>query len=79
MTGIDLSEASVDLANGAIYQGDLVLEIDGERSQYRELMLTRLDSPHHYGDIFFTLDIKQVDIRKHENFRDNVNPPSINF
>lgn len=79
MTKIDFSEASVYLANGDVYRGDLVLGTDGENSRCRELMLGRPDAPYHYGDMIFGLDIKQTDIRKHDDLRDIVDPPSVNF
>ena len=79
VTKIDFSEASVYLANGDIYQGDLVLGTDGENSQCRELMLGRPDPPYHYGDMIFGLDIRQEEICKHDDLRDIVDPPSVHF
>ena len=76
---INFSEASVHLVNGEVYRGDLILGTDGENSQCRELMLERPDPPYHYGDIIFGLDIKQEDIRSHEDLREIVDPPSVNF
>ena len=79
VTKIIFSEAAVRLANGDVYQGDLVLGTDGENSQCREFMLGRPDPPYHNGDMIFGLDIKQTEIRKHDDLRDIVEPPSVNF
>ena len=75
MTENDFLEASVHLANGDVYKGDLALGTDGENSQCHELMLARPDPPCHYGDMNFGLDVKQVDIRKHGGLQDIVDPP----
>ncbi|MCJ1384329.1 hypothetical protein MMC17_007445, partial [Xylographa soralifera] len=74
---INFSEPLVHLADGHVYNADLVLGTDGENSQCRELMLERPDRPFHYGDLIFGLDIPQDAIRKHDDLRDLVTPPGV--
>ena len=76
---IDFSTTSVLLNNGEVYQGDLILGADGENSQCRELLLGRKDPPYHWGEAIFAFDISQDEIRHHEELRDLLDPPKVNF
>ena len=57
VTKDDFPEASVHLANGDVYKGDIVLRTYGEKARCRELMLARSDSPCHNGGMIIGLDI----------------------
>ena len=76
---IDFPNTSVHLENGEVYQGDLILGADGENSQCRELLLGRKDPPYHWGEAIYAFDISQDEIRQHEELRDLIDPPKVNF
>ena len=76
---IDFSKPAVELSDGGIHEADLILGADGENSQSRELLLGRKDTPYHWGEAIYAFDIEQEEVRQHEELRELIDPPKVNF
>lgn len=59
---IDFSRPSLQLSTGAVYEADVILGADGERSFCRTALLGRDDPPVPTGDVVFRIAVARKDI-----------------
>lgn len=64
VTDLDFSRPSVKISTGEVYEADLVLGADGDRSACRSALLGYPDLPVSTGDIVFRIAIQRPDITK---------------
>lgn len=62
VASIDFSHPSLRLATGAVYDADVILGADGERSLCRSALLGRPDPPESTGDVVFRIAVARNDI-----------------
>lgn len=59
---IDFSKPSLRLSTGKIYEADLIIGADGERSRCRGGLLGREDPPFNPGDVVYRISVPTTDI-----------------
>ncbi|KAK3313153.1 hypothetical protein B0H66DRAFT_484692 [Apodospora peruviana] len=62
VTSIDFSKASLRISTGEIYQADVILGADGERSACRSALLGHTDLPVSTGDVVYRIAVQRRDI-----------------
>jgi salicylate hydroxylase len=62
LTSADFAAAAVALADGRVFEADLVVGADGEGSQCRSLLLGRPDPPFHFGHKVFSCQVALADM-----------------
>ncbi|KAJ8107045.1 hypothetical protein OPT61_g9135 [Boeremia exigua] len=64
VTEIDFNRPSLRLSSGEIYEADMILGADGERSRCRGSLLGRLDPPYSPGDVVYRVSVPTKDIKQ---------------
>ena len=77
--GIEVAAGRVILESGEVYEGDLILGADGERSICRRLVLGYQDDLQSTGDEIFRFAVKVSDIEQSDLLRDLVHEAPINY
>ncbi|KAG9239005.1 hypothetical protein BJ875DRAFT_415228 [Amylocarpus encephaloides] len=75
ISSIDFEGASVNLIDGRMFNGDLIIGCDGALSQCRSLLLRRPDPPRHFGNKIFSCEFSQELLLDHEDLRDLIDLP----
>lgn len=57
VTEVDFNKPSLRLSSGEIYEADLILGADGERSRCRGSLLGREDPPYFPGDVIYRVSV----------------------
>lgn len=76
---IDFSAPSLRLSTGEVYEADLVLGSDGERSRCRGSMLGHPDPPYSPGDVVYRVSVPMKDITEGHRAWDLKRRSSVNF
>ncbi|KAH8716740.1 hypothetical protein GQ44DRAFT_742358 [Phaeosphaeriaceae sp. PMI808] len=76
---IDFNKPSLCLANGDVYEADMILGADGERSRCRGSLLGRPDPPHTPGDVVYRISVPTKDITENDLAWDLKVRSSVNF
>ena len=76
---LDLSNPSIRLSSGDVYEGDIILGADGERSLCREKLLGHEDPLRSSGDMIYRFTVKMEKLRLHANLLYLVDHPDINY
>ena len=63
----DFSDCRVRLANGDVFEGDLIVGADGERSITREKLLGHHDPLHSSGDLIFRVRVPGPALAQHSD------------
>ena len=65
---IEISNPQIRLANGGVFEGDLIVGADGERSISREKLLGYHDPLYSSGDLIFRIRIPGKSLAEHSEF-----------
>lgn len=76
---IDFDNSSLRLTNGEVYEADMILGADGERSRCRGSLLGRDDPPYNPGDIVYRISVPTKGISKDHLSWDLTRRSSVNF
>ncbi|KAL9116383.1 MAG: hypothetical protein Q9187_007091 [Circinaria calcarea] len=79
ISNISLVKPSLEIFNGEIYECDLILGADGEKSMCREALLGHADPLHDTGDEVFRFTIPRAEVAQHQDLAELVEFPNINF
>ena len=79
VASFDFSKATLVLADGRQFGGDVIFGADGERSVCRDELLGHPDPPRGIGDTIFRTAIKRSDVLRRPNLVELVEQPSINL
>ncbi|KAI1112707.1 hypothetical protein F5Y14DRAFT_442360 [Nemania sp. NC0429] len=79
VTEIDFNTPSLRLANGEIYEADLILGADGERSRCRGSLLGHADPPYSPGDVVYRISVPTKEINEDHLAWDLKSRSSVNF
>lgn len=79
ISNIDFVTPSIELSDGEIYECDLILGADGEKSMCRDALLGYSDPLHDTGDEVFRMTIPKVEVAQHPDLAELVELPNINF
>ena len=76
---IDFNTPSLCLSTGELYEADLILGADGERSRCRGGLLGREDPPYSPGDVVYRISVPTNDITEDHLAWDLKRRSSVNF
>lgn len=79
VTEIDFQKPSLRLSTGEIYEADLILGADGERSRCRGRLLGRTDPPYSPGDVVYRISVPTKGITEANLAWDLKRQSSVNF
>ena len=79
VASIDFHTAAVTLHSGEVYEADVLLGSDGERSVCREALLGHPDPPRHSGDLVYRTLLKSEKIRQRTDLVGIMNPPDFHI
>ena len=75
----DLSKPSITFGNGEIFEADIILGADGERSLCKEKMLGHVDPLYNSGELIFRVPALVSDVPPGERLADFTDPRKINY
>ena len=76
---IDFNKPSLRLSTGEVYEADMILGADGERSRCRGTLLGYPDPPYSPGDVVYRISVPTKDITEDNLAWDLKRRSSINF
>ncbi|KAF2819390.1 FAD/NAD(P)-binding domain-containing protein [Ophiobolus disseminans] len=76
---IDFNKPSLRLSTGEVYEADMILGADGERSRCRGSLLDHPDPPYNPGDVVYRISVPTKDINKDHLAWDLKRRSSVNF
>ncbi|KAH6708280.1 FAD binding domain-containing protein [Verticillium dahliae] len=76
---INFHKPSIRLSNDEVYEADLILGADGERSRCRGILLGREDPPHSPGDVVYRISVPTKNIAEGHAAWDLKRRCSVNF
>ncbi|ETS87748.1 hypothetical protein PFICI_01576 [Pestalotiopsis fici W106-1] len=76
---IDFNKPSLRLATGEVYEADMILAADGERSRCRGSMLGRPDPPYSPGDVVYRVSVPTNGITEKHRAWELTRQSSVNF
>ena len=76
---IDFDKPSLRLSTGEVYEADMILGADGERSRCRSSLLGRADPPYSPGDVVYRVSVPIKDINEGHLAWDLKRRSSVNF
>ncbi|KAK1570178.1 FAD binding domain-containing protein [Colletotrichum navitas] len=76
---IDFNKPSLRLSTGEVYEADLILGADGERSRCRSGLLGREDPPYSPGDVVYRVSVPTKNITELHSAWDMKRRSSVNF
>ncbi|KAI1632603.1 FAD/NAD(P)-binding domain-containing protein [Biscogniauxia mediterranea] len=76
---VDFNKPSLRLSTGEVYEADLILGADGERSRCRGSLLGRADPPYSPGDVVYRISVPTKDIKEDHIAWDLKRRSSVNF
>lgn len=76
---IDVNNPSLRLASGEVYEADMILGADGERSRFRGSLLGHADPPYSPGDVVYRISVPTKDITEDNLAWDLKRRSSVNF
>ena len=79
VTAIDFETPAIHIKGRPDFRADIVVGADGLKSVCREALLSYADPPKLTGDLAYRIVVKAEDMVKHENLRELVNNPAINY
>lgn len=79
VTDIDFNKPSLRLSTGEVFEADMILGADGERSRCRGRLLGRADPPYSPGDVVYRISVPTKDIKEGHLAWDLKSRSSVNF
>jgi salicylate hydroxylase len=76
---IDFNKASLRLSTGEVYEADMILGGDGERSRCRGMLLGHPDAPYSPGDVVYRISVPTKDITEDHIAWDLISRSTVNF
>ena len=76
---IETAEPYIRLQGGHIYDADIILGADGEKSVCREKLLGRDDPLHSTGNLVYRFTVPAGKVRSHRYLSELADPPNVNI
>ena len=76
---IDTAKPSVRLQDGRVFEADVILGADGERSICRDKLLGREDFPKNTNNLVYRFTVPASEVRQHKDLIELVDPPNVNL
>ena len=76
---INFSKPAIRLEDGDVYEPDMIIGSDGERSFCRDALLGYPNPPHSSGDIVLRITVPTQDVLCHQGLLELVAPPCVNI